>query len=128
MSYQKKRTVNFKISQLILSNLGSDSKESTCNVGDWASIPGPGRFLEKEMPIHSSILVCRIPWTEKPWDLKESDRIKKLTQSKSKKLKINKISEKGLRDLWDYQRYRHSHNECQKKRERKGQIESFLKV
>ena len=31
--------------------------------------------LEKEMATHSSILACRIPWTEEPspWDCKESD-------------------------------------------------------
>ena len=60
---------------------------------------------EKEMPTHSSILVWRIPWTKEPWDLKDSDRIEQITQSKSKKLKINKISEQGLRDLCDYHRY-----------------------
>ena len=27
-----------------MSNLGSDSKESACNVGDWDSVPGSGRF------------------------------------------------------------------------------------
>jgi len=29
-------------------------------------IPGLGRFLEKEMATHSSILAWRIPWIEKP--------------------------------------------------------------
>ena len=29
-----------------------------------SSIPGSGRFLEKEMATHSSILAWRIPWTE----------------------------------------------------------------
>ena len=29
-------------------------------------IPGSGRTPEKEMAIHSSILTCRIPWTEEP--------------------------------------------------------------
>ena len=44
---------------------GSDSKESTCNVGDLSSVPGSGRPpLEKEMATHSSILAWRIPWTE----------------------------------------------------------------
>ena len=40
-------------------------------------ILGLGRFLEEEIGIHSSILVWRIPWTEKagysPWGCKESD-------------------------------------------------------
>ena len=43
---------------------GSEEKESTCNAGDWGSIPGLGRFLEKGMATHSSILAWRIPWTE----------------------------------------------------------------
>jgi len=35
--------------------------------------------LEKEMATHSSIIACRIPWTEEPvgyspWGRKESDR------------------------------------------------------
>ena len=43
---------------------GSEGEESTCNAGDWGSIPGLGRFLEKGMATHSSILAWRIPWTE----------------------------------------------------------------
>ena len=35
---------------------GSDSEESTCNAGDLGLIPGFGRFLEKGMATHSSIL------------------------------------------------------------------------
>ena len=42
---------------------GSDGKESACNVGYLGSIPGLGRFLEKEMATHSIILSWRIPWT-----------------------------------------------------------------
>ena len=34
---------------------GLDGKESACNVGDLASIPGSGRSLEKEMATHSSL-------------------------------------------------------------------------
>ena len=30
------------------------------------SIPGWGKFLEKRMATHSSILAWRIPWTEEP--------------------------------------------------------------
>ena len=37
-----------------------------CNAGDQALIPGLGRFLEKGMATHSSILAWRIPWTEVP--------------------------------------------------------------
>ena len=39
---------------------GSAGKESTCNAGDWGSIPGlgrsPGDFLEKGKATQSSIL------------------------------------------------------------------------
>ena len=45
---------------------GSDGKESACNAGDLGSIPGLGRSLERGMATHSSILVWRLPWTEKP--------------------------------------------------------------
>jgi len=31
---------------------------------DISSIPGSGRFLEKEMATHSSILAWKIPWIE----------------------------------------------------------------
>ena len=40
---------------------GSDSKESTYNVGDLGSIPGLGRYPEEGMATHSSILAWRIP-------------------------------------------------------------------
>ena len=58
----------------------SDSKESACNAGDPALIPGSGRSLEKGMVTHSSILAWQIPWTEEPGGLqsgvtKESDTI-----------------------------------------------------
>ena len=39
-------------------------KESACNAGDLGLIPGLEDPLEKEMAIHSSILACKIPWTE----------------------------------------------------------------
>ena len=41
---------------------GSDSKESTCNVGDPGSIPGQEDALEKEIATHSGFLSWRIPW------------------------------------------------------------------
>ena len=41
--------------------------------------------LEKGMTTHSSILACRIPWTEQPdglqWGLKESDSTERQTLS-----------------------------------------------
>ena len=39
---------------------GSDSKASACNAGDLGSVPGLGRFLEKEMATYSNILAWRI--------------------------------------------------------------------
>ena len=48
---------------------GSDSKESTCNVGDPGSIPGEGSSPEKGMATQSSIRAWRIPWTEEPGGL-----------------------------------------------------------
>ena len=49
-----------------LQTVGSDSEESTYNVGDPGLIPGSGRSLEKGMATHSSILAWRIPWAEEP--------------------------------------------------------------
>ena len=48
---------------------GSDSKESTSNVGDWDSIPGLGRSPGEENGYHCSILAWEIPWTEEPGGL-----------------------------------------------------------
>ena len=46
--------------------------------GTWVPSLGWEDLLEKEMAIYSSILACRIPWTEEPGrlqsvDCKESD-------------------------------------------------------
>ena len=41
-------------------------KNSPTNSGDWDSIPGPQRSLEKEMATHSSILAWEISWREEP--------------------------------------------------------------
>ena len=48
---------------------GSNGKESACNAGDPDSITESGSLLEEGMETHSSILVWRIPWTEKPGGL-----------------------------------------------------------
>ena len=48
---------------------GSDSKESSCNVGDPGSIPGLGRSLEEGMATYSSILAWKIPGTGEPGGL-----------------------------------------------------------
>ena len=48
---------------------GPNGKEPACqfrkrNFRDVGSIPGQEDPLEEEMATHSSILACRIPWTE----------------------------------------------------------------
>ena len=48
---------------------GSVGKESACNAGDPALIPGQEDPLEKEMATHCNILAWRIPWTEEPGGL-----------------------------------------------------------
>ena len=45
---------------------GQEVKASASNVGNLGSIPGSEDPLEKEMATHSSILACRVPWTEEP--------------------------------------------------------------
>ena len=44
-------------------------KNPPAKAGDLGSIPGLGRYLEKEMAAHPSILAWRIPWTERPGGL-----------------------------------------------------------
>ena len=43
--------------------------KSACNVGDPSLILGKEDPLENEMATHSSILACKIPWTEEPGGL-----------------------------------------------------------
>ena len=45
---------------------GSVVKNSSANAGIAGSILGWEDPLEKEMAAHSSILACKIPWTEEP--------------------------------------------------------------
>ena len=45
---------------------GSANKESSCYAEDPSSTPGLGRFLEKEMATHASILAEKILWIEEP--------------------------------------------------------------
>jgi len=52
---------------------GSEVKASACNAGDLVRSLGREDPLKKKMATHSSILAWRIPWTERPWDLKELD-------------------------------------------------------
>ena len=61
---------------------GSDGEEPSCTAGDQVLPLGQEDLLEKEMTTQSSILACRIPWTEEPgglycpWGCKESDTTK----------------------------------------------------
>ena len=41
-------------------------KKSDCQVEDVGSTPGSGRSPGEGMATHSSILACKIPWTEEP--------------------------------------------------------------
>ena len=46
---------------------GSDSKESACNVGDLASIPGLGRFPWRRTWHLTPVFLTEVsPWTEEP--------------------------------------------------------------
>ena len=45
---------------------GSDGKESAHHAGTWVRSLNWEEPLEKEMATHSSILACKIPWTEEP--------------------------------------------------------------
>ena len=65
---------------------GSDSQESTCNMGDLGVIPDWEDPLEEGMVTHSSILARRIPvdrgawWaTYSPWGRKEVDTTERLS-------------------------------------------------
>ena len=57
---------------------GSVVKYPPDNSGDVGSIPGLGRFPEKEMATHSSVFAWEIPWTEEPGGLQSmgSQRVK----------------------------------------------------
>ena len=45
---------------------GSEGKVSACNVGDLGLILGQEDPVEKAVATHSSSLVWKIPWMEKP--------------------------------------------------------------
>ena len=45
---------------------GSTTQNLPINAGDMGSIPGLGKFPEKEMAIHFSILAWKNPWTVEP--------------------------------------------------------------
>ena len=69
---------------------GLDGKGSACSSGDLCSISGLGSSPGEGFPLlanQSSILACRIPWTEEPgrlssWSHEELDAAEQLTLSK----------------------------------------------
>ena len=61
---------------------GSVVKNSSANAEAAGSVLGQEDPVEKEMAGHSSILACKIPWTEEPGGL----------------------------HLWDYKRFGHGHD------------------
>ena len=55
---------------------GTSGKESACNTGDTKDldlIPGSGRPPGEGTTTHSSILSCKIPWTEEADGLLSTD-------------------------------------------------------
>ena len=52
--------------------IGLRCKRPPANAGDPGLIPGPGRFLEKDMAACSSILACEIPRAEEPGRLQST--------------------------------------------------------
>ena len=57
---------------------GSAGKESTCNAGDLASIPGLGRSPGEGKGNPFQYSCWKIPWTEGPGGCKESDTTERL--------------------------------------------------
>ena len=51
---------------LCLTQIGSDDRESACEVGDLDSILGWEDPLEEGVATHSNILAWRTPWTKDP--------------------------------------------------------------
>ena len=73
---------------------GSVVKNPPANLGDASLIPGLGRSLEKEMATHCSILVWRIPWTEKPGGLWGHKRVGYDLGTKQQQLRKNRDNRK----------------------------------
>ena len=62
----------------------------------WVRSLGEEDPLEKEMAPHSSILAWRIPWTEEPGGVAESDTTERLTLTS---LQVRRLSLGWSRDL-----------------------------
>ena len=61
--------------------LEAEGKEPACNEGIQVRSLGQEDPLEKGMPTHSSILACKIPWTEDPGGLQVPGVTKSQTRS-----------------------------------------------
>ena len=61
---------------LVVQKVIKNSPANAGNIRDLGSIPRWGRSPEEGMATYSSILAWRIPPTEEPQGLKESDRAK----------------------------------------------------
>ena len=59
---QDKRSTEASQGALVVNNPPANAGDAR----DTGSIPGSGRFLEKEMATHSNILAWKIPRTEEP--------------------------------------------------------------
>ena len=82
MIYHVVFQMSSKVTQLYINMylgfpLGSVVKESPCNEGDLGSMPGLGRYAQRDMTSLSSILAWGISWTEEPSRLQsiESQRV-----------------------------------------------------
>ena len=60
----------------------SDGEESACNARDRIRSLSQEDPLEKGMATHSPLFAWRIPWTEEPGGLKESDTTEQLTHAR----------------------------------------------
>ena len=67
-------------------------RASACNAGDQSLIPGLERSPGGGHGIHSSILVWRIPWTEKPGGL-QSKRLPTVRHDRSDKHTCMRLAE-----------------------------------
>ena len=61
-----RKVIQLHIYMYLCLPLGSVAKESPCNEGDLGSIPGLGRYAQRDKTSLSSILAWRMSWTEEP--------------------------------------------------------------
>ena len=71
---------------------GSVVKNPPANAKDTGLILGSGRYQEKEMATHSSILAWEIPWTEEPGSLRSLglQRVRHSTATKQPQISQDK--------------------------------------